>query len=424
MKNLILLIALLLIAINANSQTIQVKGNLAVESILTDTIQSVNGEIFVKDKLSYSTQPDFDNYSLVTKSYVESLIPSGIRYYMTNNPCGIISGCSLTQITLPDSLEVEISKQVTQLDEIIINFVSPEDSFFQRLILGEYNWNVFLSAANNNRLKVYWELVEWNSGQDTVIAQSTYTEFINTTVSRYRIPLYLANDYELQTGSRVVGRIRVYSLSQTTTIQIKILGDYNSHWAIPTNVEVLSQIFQSKGDYMTFSDSIVVDRVSQIENDSQYADSALLHSLNQREIIVLKGDAQSFTHNPSSTSYTSKGLNYCNFPIAIFIDTSLIADEGTDTFVIIGNTITTTTDTEAYIKMRATIDGVNWESNVDTIPIGQIQYKSTLKIYLPKNGITNIDKIEYFIKGADILPNLSGSVGNIYLQRFSKMFQY
>lgn len=186
-----------------------------------------------------------EEHELVDKLYVDNTVASiGARFYMTNEVDGdYYIACA----TCPDDA-FSIAEADLINDQMVAGWISEEGSMLSTLVSGVYSWNIFLAkTAGTRTLRVYWKLYLMDSvGTETLLATSANSNLI-TDKLRERVPLTLTSDVAVPSGSRVVGKIYavVGASGSAPTLTMYGGGVDNSHWEIPTNLEVLSTNFAS-----------------------------------------------------------------------------------------------------------------------------------------------------------------------------------
>jgi len=187
-----------------------------------------------------------DLHHITDKEYVDNAVTSlGARYYMIDTSSGI-SDYKLTQLSPPSGSEQSVTKTGLADDDYIAGWISPDTSL-SKLIKGVYNWYIYAEKTGGTQtLRLYWKLVERKSDDtETVIATSAVSNEISTSKSSYIIPLTLNEDYALDDGSYVVGKLYadVSDGGSAPDIAIYYDGSSKSHWEIPTNLEIFSDQF-------------------------------------------------------------------------------------------------------------------------------------------------------------------------------------
>jgi len=195
-----------------------------------------------------SNRPNLtDLHHIVDREYVDHAVTSlGARYYMVGTSSGI-SDYKLTQLSPPSGSEDSVTKSGLADDDYIAGWISPNPNQPNKLIKGVYDWYIYAEKTGGTKtLRLYWQLVERKSnGTENVIATSITSNEILNSKNSYIIPLVLSEDYTLDDGSYVVGKIYadVSGGGFTPSIAIYFNGSSKSHWEIPTNLEIFSDQF-------------------------------------------------------------------------------------------------------------------------------------------------------------------------------------
>ena len=187
-----------------------------------------------------------DLHHIVDREYVDHAVTSlGARYYMIGNSSGI-SDYKLTQLSPPSGSEDSVTKTGLADDDYIAGWISPDTSM-SKLIKGVYNWHIYAEKTGGTKtLRLYWKLIERKSDTtETVIATSVISNEILNSKNSYILPLTLSDDYTLDDGSYVVGKIYadVSGSGSSPGIAIYFNGSSKSHWEIPINLEIFSDQF-------------------------------------------------------------------------------------------------------------------------------------------------------------------------------------
>jgi len=187
-----------------------------------------------------------DLHHIVDREYVDHAVASlGARYYMVNTSSGI-SDYKLTQLSPPSGGEESVTKSSLADDDYIAGWISPDTSL-NKLLKGVYNWHIYAEKTGGTKtLRLYWKLIERKSDTtETVIATSVISNEILNSKNSYILPLTLSDDYTLDDGSYVVGKIYadVSGSGSSPGIAIYFNGSSKSHWEIPINLEIFSDQF-------------------------------------------------------------------------------------------------------------------------------------------------------------------------------------
>jgi len=195
-------------------------------------------------------------YQIVDKKYVDEAVTSlGARYYMTDTDAGI-EDYKLCSLTPSSDTEKSISKNDLTDDQYIIGWISPNTNEPDKLIAGVYNWRIYAEKTGGTKtIRFYWKLFERKSnGSEVEIGTSIASNEIVSGKNSYIIPLTLSSDYDVESDSYVVGKIYadVSGSGNAPSVTIYYEGDSDSHWEIPTNLEILNDRYvQKSGDTMT-----------------------------------------------------------------------------------------------------------------------------------------------------------------------------
>jgi len=186
-----------------------------------------------------------DIKSFVNKEYVDLAVTSlGASYYMhdTDDP----SGYKTCYLNPSSDAETYIEKSSLADNDYIGGWISASGEAPNKLLKGVYNWYVALEkTAGTKTLRVYWKLIERKSDNSEVVIATSSLSNIITDKENYLIPLQLDEDYILDTGSRIVGKLYadVSGSGNAPTIKVYYQGDTSSRWEIPANTEILTNIF-------------------------------------------------------------------------------------------------------------------------------------------------------------------------------------
>ncbi|RLC36507.1 hypothetical protein DRH27_05130, partial [Candidatus Falkowbacteria bacterium] len=188
-----------------------------------------------------------DIKSLVNKEYVDFAVTSlGASYYMYDEDDA--TGYKTCYLNPSADAETYIEAADLTDDAYINGWISASGEAPSKLLKGIYNWYITLEkekTTGTKDLRVYWKLIERKSGgSETVIATSSNSNIITDKAS-YLIPLQLEEDYILEAGSRMVGKLYadVSGSGNDPTVRIYYQGDTSSRWEIPANSEIFQNIF-------------------------------------------------------------------------------------------------------------------------------------------------------------------------------------
>jgi hypothetical protein len=220
---------------------------------------TTNNNIFTIDKNgdSYFTNPptvsplrvyDEDN-QLVDKFYVDLAVTAlGSRYYMFDDADTGGTDYKLTSL-VSDGADQSYATTSVVDGQYIMGWVSPVSSTIPKLIAGVYDWHIFANQSGGTgkkNLRLYWTLVERKADTtEVVIATSSMSGILTDSIAEEEIHLNLADDYTLASTSRVVGKIyaEVSGVGGDPDVTLYYEGNYDSHWEIPTNLEILTNQF-------------------------------------------------------------------------------------------------------------------------------------------------------------------------------------
>ncbi len=186
-----------------------------------------------------------DAHHLADKEYVDTAVTSlGVRYYMTDDDDA--SGYKFCSLDIPDGGEESYIASDLIDDSYIMGWISATGEAPGKLIEGIYDFQVTAEKTGGTKdLRVYWKLVERKSDDsEVVIATSSFSNLI-TDKAVFHPTIVLSSDYALDTNSRVVGKLyaSVTGGGSAPEITLYYAGNLDSHWEIPANNEIFSNIF-------------------------------------------------------------------------------------------------------------------------------------------------------------------------------------
>jgi len=188
------------------------------------------------------------NHQLTDVAYVDRAVSSlGQRFYMLDTASGV-STYKLTTTT-PNGTNQSYTANNLVNNQFVMGWISPEDGTPTKLIAGIYDWVFFTNqsgGAGKQNLRLYWTLVERKAdNSEIVIATSTMSDILGTSIQSEDIFLNLNSDYTPDTGSRIIGKIYadVSGAGASPSVTLYYEGDYDSHWEIPTNLEILDTLY-------------------------------------------------------------------------------------------------------------------------------------------------------------------------------------
>jgi len=182
---------------------------------------------------------------LVTKEYVDSAVTAmGVRYYMTDvDDFNGYKLCSLAPDTNTETY-IEVSNVVD--GQFLGGWISAQGEEPDKLVRGVYNWHMYAEKITGTKdARLYWELIELkDDNTETVVATSAYSDELGEK-ARYNPFLVLQDDWDVADTSRVVGKVyaNVTGSGNAPTVRIYYRGSSGSHWEIPANTEILTEMF-------------------------------------------------------------------------------------------------------------------------------------------------------------------------------------
>jgi len=185
---------------------------------------------------------DLDNlHSIVDRVYVDEAVASlAARYYMLDDDDP--TGYKLTSLDASSDPTASYSKSSLSDGELIMGWIQPSGDDLTTLIAGVYAARIFAEKTSGNKtLRLYWQLVERKSDDsEVVIATSNESDEI-TSKSLHVISVLLTDDYTIDDGSRIVGKIyaAVSGSGNAPSVTLYYEGDEDSAWEIPVNVNLL-----------------------------------------------------------------------------------------------------------------------------------------------------------------------------------------
>jgi len=185
---------------------------------------------------------DIDNlHSIVDKVYVDEAVASlAARYYMLDDDDP--TGYKLTSLDASSDPTASYSKSGLSDGELIMGWIQPSGDDLTTLIAGVYAARIFAEKTSGNKtLRLYWQLVERKSDDsEVVIATSNESDEI-TSKSLHIISVLLTDDYTIDDGSRIVGKIyaAVSGGGGAPSVTLYYEGDEDSAWEIPVNINLL-----------------------------------------------------------------------------------------------------------------------------------------------------------------------------------------
>ena len=182
----------------------------------------------------------------------------GSRYYMyQDTDSGTSYKLCLTSAS-SDTTETYTKASLSNYD-YIMGWISPAGVEFDKMIEGWYDWKVYAAkTAGTKTLRIFWSLYERKSDGSEIWISSSATSGAITTKDAIRLFLSLSADYEVTSGSRIVGKIyaSVTGGGSAPTIALYYEGDEDSHWEIPTNTELLDATFATDAEVAAATSSI------------------------------------------------------------------------------------------------------------------------------------------------------------------------
>ena len=186
-----------------------------------------------------------DLKSLVNKEYVDLAVTSlGAAYYMRDEDDS--TGYKTCYLNPSSDAETYIEGAGLVDDDYLGGWISATDEAPKKLLKGVYDWYITSEKTSGTKdLRIYWKLVERKSDDsEVVIATSSSSNEIDEKAN-YLVPLQLNDDYTLDAGSRIIGKLYadVSGGGSSPTIRIYYQGDTSSRWEIPANSEIFQNIF-------------------------------------------------------------------------------------------------------------------------------------------------------------------------------------
>jgi len=259
----------------------------------------INGIPFLDEHRNFT-----EIHQLVDKKYVDEAVTAiGARYYMTDNSDP--TGYKLCSLAVPTESETYYEKSGLNNNDYIMGWISAEGERPAKLIKGVYSWRIMLErSAGNKTLRVFWKLVELKADNSEVVIATSANSNIITNKSYFEVPLVLGEDYQPADDSRIVGKVyAVVSGSGTApTIRIYYRGNSTSHWEIPTNLEVLTEMFipytgatknvdLGANDFTVATSTLFVDSAAQKVGIGTTTPAYSLHILGNGSSTIAIGDA-------------------------------------------------------------------------------------------------------------------------------------
>jgi len=185
-------------------------------------------------------------FHAATKNYVDAAVTAiGARYYAYDSASGIEDYKECFLIASNDA-EASVTKAGLVDGDYVQGWISTADNTPDKLIAGVYDFTIFAEkTAGTKTLQVYWELVERKSDDSEIVIATSQDSVEITDKAKVTPFIVLSDDYVLSAGSRVIGKIRarVTGSGNAPTIKLYYQGDLDSHWEIPANTEILTNIF-------------------------------------------------------------------------------------------------------------------------------------------------------------------------------------
>jgi hypothetical protein len=192
-----------------------------------------------------------ENHQLVDKLYVDNAVTAlGQRFYMLDEHDLVESALRLTSITPSDNPTETYSKLLNTSPSWVMGWMSPPDYPVSKLIAGVYDFNLFAAQTGGpgkKDVKLYWRLSEYIEESSVVVIGTSPISDVIDEKRRIQIYVNLSEDYIFTPGSRIIGE--VYAVTEGSggdpTITLYYEGEEDSHWEIPTNTEVLQEMFST-----------------------------------------------------------------------------------------------------------------------------------------------------------------------------------
>ena len=182
---------------------------------------------------------------LVDKKYVDEAVTSiGARYYMIDDDDP--SGYKLCSLSVPTGAEATYVKSNLNNNDYVFGWISASGERPAKLIAGVYNWHMIVAKTSGTKtLRLYWTLVERKADNSEVVIATSANSNTITSKASYEVPLVLSADYQPDIDSRIVGKIyaNVSGSGNNPEVTIYYEGTSTSHWEIPTNTEILQNMF-------------------------------------------------------------------------------------------------------------------------------------------------------------------------------------
>jgi len=214
--------------------------DLGSYGLTADTIDIISSGL-----LDVTPTGSADLKSLVNKEYVDLAVTSlGASYYMYDEDDA--TGYKTCYLNPSSDAETYIEGAGLVDNDYLGGWISATDEAPQKLLKGVYDWYITSEKTSGTKdLRVYWKLIERKSDDsEVVIATSSSSNEIDEKAN-YLVSLQLNDDYLLDEGSRIVGKLYadISGGGSSPTMRIYYQGDTSSRWEIPANSEIFQNIF-------------------------------------------------------------------------------------------------------------------------------------------------------------------------------------
>jgi len=211
-----------------------------LSKLIVDTDKDWGNHII--KNLGEPTEP----YDAVRKDYVDiSVIGFGINYFLLDSADGDVPTYKSMSLTVPELPESYVeTTQNSAGDYEIASWITPTSGI--PLKLGVYEFHCQAEKVSGNiDVRLFYRLYERKTDNTEVLIDES---MIGDKVDSRRdviITLVLANDYMMDSGSRLVFKLyaRYESGGSSTTIRVYYQGDVRSRLSVPIAKEILDTIY-------------------------------------------------------------------------------------------------------------------------------------------------------------------------------------
>jgi len=205
----------------------------------------MSGDANITGNLTLSSDPTLP-YHAATKNYVDIVASAfGIRFYTTDSIDGD-TGYYKGTLSIPSYADHTITVSSLTDDELIATWITESGASLDKVIRGLHEGVLFAEKTSGTKdLRVYFRLYERLTNTSEVLIGMSMNSGEIDTLDAYVASMLLDKDYNLSTGSRLVLKIYadVSSGGSAPEITIHSGTDYHSYIQVPTNLEVLEDIF-------------------------------------------------------------------------------------------------------------------------------------------------------------------------------------